>query len=205
MNNPTNLLQRSTAAMIATIVLIFLLMRIYLATTELGALSLAIVHLSQFFTILTNLTIGVVMLLIAFRGSMNRMLLDAMVVAIVGVGLVYHLVLSQLWSPEGLALWADHGVHTVVPVLTLLWWLKYSQTGDLTWSDLPKLIIWPLIYSLYALVRAHFSGFYPYPFLNLEELGKTQLLINIIGLCLFFQFLGWVIFGFKRLVDKRLN
>lgn len=200
MNNKT--IQRITAGIIATIAFAVLLLRVYLATIDLGSVTAALVHLSQFFTILTNLAVGILMFLLAIKKPVKPIIVDALVVAIVGVCLVYHAVLSQLWSPQGLAWWADQGVHTMVPVLTLLWWLTYSQAGGSRWRDLPKLIIWPLVYCLYALIRAQFSDFYPYPFLNLTELGLTQLVINVAGLCVLFMLLGAIIFGLKRLVKK---
>ncbi len=198
-------IKRITAGCIAFTVFAVLLLRVYLTTVELGSITSALLHLSQFFTILTNLSIGVLMLLFAINKPLRPLIVDAFAVAIVGVGLIYHSLLSQLWSPEGLVWLADQGVHTLVPILSLMWWLKYSQVTEFVWRHIVVWIFWPLIYCSYALIRAQLSHFYPYPFLNLDDLGVVQLTINVIGLCVSFLILGLVIFGIRRLISNQIK
>lgn len=132
----------------------------------------------------------------------NRRLPDglfmALVVAIVCVGVLYHLLLAHLWSPQGILFFVDHGVHSIVPLLTFLWWLFFSNMSALSWSDSFKAMLWPLVYVVYVLVRAQWSDFYPYPFLNLNELGAGRLVVNIVCLSLVFFMVGLVLYFIAR-------
>lgn len=159
---------------------------------------LGLSHLSQFFTILTNLLVLVVMIAIGLNRKLPQGILESLVVAIVCVGVIYHLRLAHLWSPQGVAMLADQGVHTVVPLLTFLWWLIFSDMCAMSWKDTLKAIVWPLTYVSYALIRAQWSDFYPYPFLNLTELGTARLVLNVIGLSFVFYMLGFVLLAIAR-------
>ncbi|MEL6104318.1 MAG: hypothetical protein AAFR68_23835, partial [Pseudomonadota bacterium] len=111
---------RRAALGIAIVAAVTLLTRVYLRTSEDGSVLGAVSYLSQFFTILTNAVIMMVMALIAAGRNVATRSVKAAIVAIVIVGIVYHLLLAHLVEFVGLAFWADHGVHTVVPALSLL-------------------------------------------------------------------------------------
>ena len=61
---------------------------------------------------------------------------------------------------------------------------------------------WPAIYCLYALLRAEFSGFYPYHFINLEQLGWLGLLKSVSALSLAFLLLGLVLVAYARVSTR---
>ena len=187
-----------SAVAIALIAAATLLLRIYLAAEQYGSTWAAISHLSQFFTILTNAIVMVLMFAIGIGIKPFRGLLEAVVVAIVGVGLVYHALLAHLWSPQGLVMLADQGVHTVVPAVTLIWWLVFGNHRTVSWLDSLQGVAWPMIYVLYALSRAQFSGFYPYPFLNLPELGLSGLAVSIAVVGLAFLVIGVALVALAR-------
>lgn len=189
---------RNAALGVAIVAAITLLTRIFLRIEEDGSLIGAISYLSQFFTILTNAVVMVVMAIIARKRQVPVRWLKAVVIAIVIVGIVYHLLLAHLVEFVGLAFWADHGVHTVVPVLTAVWWFLFAQKPAFQWSDLIVWVAWPVVYCTYILIRASFSGFYPYPFLNLPELGWDGLSVSIAGLLVSFVVVGMIISGLGR-------
>ena len=184
---------RGAALGIAIVAAVTLLTRVYLRTGEDGSVLGAISYLSQFFTILTNAVIMAVMALIAAGRNVSARWVKAAIIAIVIVGIVYHLLLAHLVEFVGLAFWADHGVHTVVPALSLLWWLFLAPKPPFQRFDLGLWVVWPIAYCTYILIRASFSGFYPYPFLNLPELGWNGLAVSIAGLLLSFIVIGLVI------------
>ena len=41
----------------------------------------------------------------------------------------------------------------------------------------------PLLYVVYVLVRGHLTGLYPYPFIDVGALGLKYVLLNALGLC----------------------
>lgn len=43
---------------------------------------------------------------------------------------------------------------------------------------IPKWLIYPQAYLIYIPIRGHFSGFYPYPFVDVSALGMTKVLFN---------------------------
>ena len=121
--------------------------------------------------------------------------------SILMVGVIYHLILARLWASQGLAYWADQGLHTAVPLATLGWWLAFAPK-DIRLRDLPFWLIWPLAYSLYSLIRGAVTGFWPYPFFDLPALGPLRLCVNIAGLVLAFSLLGLEIPGLARLLRR---
>ena len=187
------------ALAIALMILSALLLRIYLSTVLLGSVSAAVIELSRFFTILTNFLVMVIMFRIALaKKTPSTSLVSAFVMAITGVGLVYHALLAHLWDPQGLVLVADHLVHTIAPIASLAWWLCFVTRADLHWR-LPAIwIAWALIYSAYALIRSSYSQKYPYPFLDVAAHGYTQVGINLVGLSAAFFIIGSVMIAVAR-------
>ncbi|MDP3649837.1 Pr6Pr family membrane protein [Tabrizicola sp.] len=153
--------------------------------------------MAGYFTILTNLGASFLMAGVAAGLRPGARAFAALVVAIVMVALVYHLVLARLWQPQGLAWWADQGLHSAVPLLTLGWWLAFAQ-GGLTRRDLPALLIWPAAYAAYALLRGHLTGFWPYPFLDADALGWLRVAVNTGGLVAGFALLGTGLIALSR-------
>ena len=189
---------RKFALLVAIVAGATLGLRVYLRLELSDGVVGAVSYLSQFFTILTNLLIFIFMALIAIGRSIPKRLMRALAVAIICVGLVYHAVLAHLLDLSGLDLLADHGVHTVVPLLTLVWWLFLASKPKFSWTDVPHWVVWPLIYCGYILVRASDSGFYPYPFLNVSELGYAGVAINVIALVVVFIAVGFVLMLLER-------
>ncbi len=152
-----------------------------------------------FFTILTNLAIAVACLA-RWRGRWPgwwpapRMMLACLALNIALVGLVYHLLLSDLWNPQGLHWWADQGVHGAVPVLFLIHWALFAPKAGLVWRDALRWMIYPAGYFAYALARGAADGWYPYPFLDVGRLGYGPVLANGLGIAviLFVAGLGMV-------------
>ena len=144
----------------------------------------------RFFTILTNLLVAGTFAGIAMGKPVAPRWLLCMASAIAGVGIVYHVALAPLLEHEGWEIVADQGVHSVVPVLTVLGFLACVPKGVLRLAHVPMVVIWPTLYCVYALVRGSVEGDYPYFFIDANTLGIGELVVNIAGLTLFFALLG---------------
>ncbi len=155
--------------------------------------------MAGYFTVLTNVLVGASMLAVAWRWNMPARVAAGLLIAIVMVGLIYHLVLAALWQPQGLAWWADQGLHTFVPLAFVGWWLAFASK-EIGWRDLPLWLIWPLVYGVYAILRGMLTGFWPYPFVNVDALGLAQVAVNLAGLLAMFAVLGAGLIGVARLV-----
>lgn len=155
-----------------------------------------IVRFFSFFTILTNTLIALYFISM-WLGRHTKLgqrfqrpgVVSAIAVYITVVGLVYQLVLRQIWEPQGLQKLVDELLHSVNPVYFVLYWYLYEEKAKLKWTLIPGWLIYPLLYLMYILIRGSFSGFYPYPFVNVAELGMRQVLLNSVGLM--FVFIGF--------------
>lgn len=140
----------------------------------------------SFFTILTNLLVAICAITLLFWKG--RRLQDtffsrpktitAITVYITVVGLVYNLILRFLWQPQGLQFVVDELLHTIIPVLFILFWLLCVPKSGLKTKDIFWWLVYPFFYIIYVLIRGAFSGFYPYPFINVSELGYNKVFLN---------------------------
>lgn len=192
-------MKRAILYLLAIIGWITLAYRIYLKiTTSSLPFIEAIVEFFSYFTVLTNLlvTIYCTLQLISIDRQkqtnifLKKETLTALTVFILLVGMVYHLVLKSLWKPEGLLMITDEIYHTFVPLGTLFLWI-FSTNNKL--SNLKYLFSWllyPALYLTFVLIRGSFSNFYPYPFINVAELGIEKVMLNslylLIGMSLLF-------------------
>lgn len=194
---------RRGALGIAFVALVTLIVRFWLRLQQSEGVFDALSYMAQYFTLLTNTLTLVMMAWIAFGRDVSPRIAKAVVLAIVCVGLVYHTLLAHLVSLSGIDLWADHGTHTFVPLLSGLWWVFLAPKPALRWSDLALWVLWPLVYCVYILIRAEGSGFYPYPFLNVPEIGWDGLATSVAGLLLGFIVVGLGLTGLGRLARGR--
>jgi hypothetical protein len=102
----------------------------------------------------------------------------AIVLYVVFVGLAYNLLLRYLWTPSGYRLFLNEALHTVVPLLAAIYWLGFVPRFHLTVRQCLLWLLFPLLYLGVTLWRGSRSDFYPYPFINVAELGYSHVLRN---------------------------
>ncbi|MEP7278141.1 MAG: Pr6Pr family membrane protein [Bacteroidota bacterium] len=152
-----------------------------------------IIRYFSYFTIQTNLVVALcyTLLLMAPQSRWGRFFssqqtLAAITVYIVIVGIIYNMILRFLWNPQGLQLVVDELLHTVIPVLALIYWLAFVPKSQLQWKNVLPWLIYPFTYIVYILIRGAVSGFYPYPFINTMQLGLNKVLVNSVGIAIVF-------------------
>jgi hypothetical protein len=137
-----------------------------------------------FFTIQSNIIVGVTSLLLAIdptRSSLGfRVWRLTGVVAITITGLVYHTVLGRLFDLESWALVADNLIHTVVPILGVLGWLIFGPRGLTSKPVVRSSVLFPVAWLIFTLIRGSIVHFYPYPFVDVGALGYVRVLINCV-------------------------
>ncbi len=114
------------------------------------------------------------------------------------VGLVYNFVLRQLHDWEGLQWVVDNLLHVIVPVFYLLYWFQYRTPGVIARKESVSWIIFPSLYLVYTLIRGSVVDWYPYPFLNVLNLGYESVLINITIMVSIFLVAGVILIAFTR-------
>ncbi|UMQ42070.1 Pr6Pr family membrane protein [Chryseobacterium sp. Y16C] len=158
----------------------------------------------SYFTILTNIIVAGYFTLQAFKRIpkiKNPGILTAITIYILIVGLVYQIILRSTWDPKGLQRLVDELLHTIIPIFVLIYWYLYENKNRLNYRQILSWTIYPLLYLFYILIRGYFSDFYPYPFINVSDLGYFQVLLNSFGILLLFAALSTL---FVR-IGKNLN
>jgi hypothetical protein len=147
----------------------------------------AIIRYFRFFTIETNLLLALVLTASCLRPNADSFFLRAGVrsgalVYIIMVGVVYALLLSNLYHWTGFVLIADSILHVALPILYPLYWLAFIEKGRVNWTYPLIWLIFPILYFVYILLRGVISNAYPYPFLDVAKLGYDQVILNALGL-----------------------
>jgi hypothetical protein len=162
-----------------------------------------------YFTVITNLFVALVHTAPSLRTSLRLVIwlsrpavVGCATTSIVLVGIAYHSLLRERWSPQGAQWLADVLLHYVVPAGALAHWLLYSRRRPLAWWQSLLWCAYPVVYLGYALVRGELIASYPYPFIDVSVLGYRQSLINAFGLLLAFFVLGLIVLGISRLPSK---
>lgn len=149
-----------------------------------------VANVFSFFTIQSNLIVGVTSLLLATGRARDSALFRAFrlagIVNIVITGVVYGTLLVGLveLSPWGGV--ADFLLHRLVPLLAPLIWLAYGPRGLTSWRVVGHALLYPIGWLAFTLARGAAIGWYPYPFLNVETLGYPRALVNCLGIAVAF-------------------
>ena len=128
--------------------------------------------------------------------------ITAITVYITIVGIVYNVILRSLWAPTGLQMIVDEILHTVIPALVIIYWLIFVPIEELKWKNAFPWLIYPIIYMTYALVLGAITKFYPYPFVDVNELGYNKALINTGGVLLVIFILSLALIGTGKLMKR---
>ncbi len=159
----------------------------------------------SYFTVLTNILVAVVLTYAATSGdsALRRFFLSPAVqggvaAAIIVVGLAYNLLLRNTWNPQGLQWLADELLHDVMPVLFVIYWWFCVPKGTLQWRNVWPWLIYPAAYFVYALVRGHLVNSYPYPFIDVDQLGYPQVFINAVMVLVGFVVVSLVLIAVDR-------
>ncbi|GGG45327.1 Pr6Pr family membrane protein [Epilithonimonas arachidiradicis] len=154
----------------------------------------SVIRFFSYFTILSNLILAVSFSVQAFQKETIKVL-TPITVYITIVGLVYQILLRHTWSPAGLQMIVDELLHSIIPGLAIIYWFLFED-NKLNYNHIPKWLIFPLVYLLYILVRGNYSGFYPYPFVDVSKFGLNQVLVNsgllIVVFVLFCVLFVWI-------------
>lgn len=142
-------------------------------------LFMSLVFFFSYFTIQTNIILVLIYLGILFDGPWlmpfempeTRVMAAALITLVMGF---YHVVLAPAWAPEGLWKVADIILHYVTPLFYLIWFAALRYSRAVRFSSIPKMLIYPLVYVAYILIRGAVSGEYPYAIFDANELGYAS-------------------------------
>ena len=174
-----------------------------------GALAGVWIYLG-YFTVLTNLAAALALTAAASgrRGALGKFFArpdvhTAIAMSIIVVAAIYHLLLRQLWQPQGWQVVGDDALHTVMPLLFVLYWWLAMPKATLCWRQVFVWQIYPAGYFVYALARGALNDWYPYPFLDVSALGYLRVLGDALGMLLVFIVVGLLLVTLARWQVRR--
>lgn len=159
-----------------------------------------------FFTVQSNVLVGVTCLLLAIKPHRPSTLFAVFrltgVVAITVTFLVFHVVLSGLVDLDTWEQVANQLLHTVVPVLAIAGWVMFGPRGRTSGTVVRWTAAFPLLYVVFTAIRGPLaSDWYPYPFADVHALGHLRVSINAVWIMLLFLGLA----ATAHVLDRKLR
>jgi hypothetical protein len=170
-----------------------------------------LIILLGYFTILTNLLVCTALTAPAVAPASRWATTFSKPAAVFGVAtsiffvsISYHLLLRNVWNPQGLHLLANDLLHYVTPALYLLYWWLMAPKASLRWIHPLWWGLYPAAYLVYVLIRGSLINSYPYGFIDAGAIGYQRTLINGFGLLFAFFVIGFMLLGLSRLQKQPL-
>ena len=193
---------------------------------ETGDVATVVANFLSFFTIQSNIAAAVVLAIAAVwawtkgRDAVEEPRGLAIAIACVTTymivtGIVYNALLRGVALPQGVTVgWSNEILHVIVPLFLLADLLFAPQRRALRWSALWIIVVYPIVWAVYTLVRAPLvtapaTGapyWYPYPFLdpNLTPGGYLGVSGYIVGIAVAIIGVGFlVIWAGRRRAIRR--
>ncbi|WP_309627624.1 Pr6Pr family membrane protein [Brevundimonas sp.] len=159
----------------------------------------------SYFTVLTNVLVVLALTAPALfpdsrlgRWTASEGVRAAVAMYIAVVGLIYHTLLDATWNPQGLLFYVNQVLHTVMPIAFVLDWLLFVPKGLLRWIDPGKWLAWPLLYGVWTVIHGQLIDWYPYWFIDIDELGWGRTAMNFAALLAVFLVLGLIVVALDR-------
>ena len=127
----------------------------------------------------------------------------ALATYILMVSVVYHMLIVPYWNPQGFTWVTATGLNTVMPILYIIDWLFFAEKRPIFYKHLPYWLIFPAVYGVTSIIRGLLTNVYPYPFLNVAELGIGDVLFNMFGLVAVFAVVGPIFIKVAHLISDR--
>jgi len=163
----------------------------------------------SFFTIDTNILVSLCFTFIFLQSNSGigrffskATTITAITVYITVVGIVYNVFLRSTWDPQGMQKIVDELLHSVIPVLFIIFWLVFVPIEQLKWKNAFPWLIYPIIYMIYAIVHGVITKFYPYPFVDVNELGYNKALLNACAVLVVIFILSLAFIGTGKIMNR---
>jgi hypothetical protein len=168
----------------------------------------AVFFLLTFFTVLTNLMMALCYVAAATKWSWlewwDRPFARGLTAGSIAMVSIYYIFfLSGIETLTGINQVLNIYMHYVAPWLFVLWWLLTPEHGSLRLADLPKMLVYPLAYLVVVLIRGAVVHEYPYPILNVDQLGYGGVAIGCLGMVAGFVVIYAATIGIDRWLGRR--
>jgi hypothetical protein len=157
----------------------------------------------SYFTIQSNFLVAVSMVFIIrdrLGSQFFRVVRLASLVGITVTGIVAAVALPPSPNYTTGSLICDRLLHIVVPALSFIGWVAFGPRGVVRREDLLPALIWPVAWLIATLALGPVVTWYPYPFINVDQIGLGRTLLNCTVIALLFLALA----SLARWADRRL-
>ena len=164
-----------------------------------------LIDLFSYFTIWSQIVVGVVMTLLYLNpgrdGKLFKVFRIDSILMITVTGVVYNLLLGPNYPPQGLNQISSPIQHTITPLITVLVFVIAGPRGWFTLKNIAAALVLPIIYVFYTLFRGAIIGKYPYDFFDVVSFGYAYVLTFVMGIL----FASIVVAGIYWGIDKALT
>jgi hypothetical protein len=201
---------RVLAGLTVTIVVVALTLQFVLILQAVSArglgLAAGVVVFLIFFTTQINALAGLVTLAAAAGRpwlTHNDSFRTAVAIYMLVSGLTFVTILRPYYHHHGLQHLADMLLHYVTPALYAAFWIAAVPKRGLRWHDPLIWLVYPAVYVVLALLFGSATGFFPYPFINLNRLGFWSTSANVVCLGAAIVVIGLVVVAGARRFARR--
>jgi len=161
----------------------------------------SVINFFSFFTIESNLLAAIVLLIVGF-GSLAgakayrsfAFIRGAATLCMVMTGIIFALLLSGLEQRLQVTIpWVNIVLHYVMPVVMLLDWLLFPPKFRFSFGQTLFWLLFPLAYLVYSLIRGSLIGWYPYPFLDVSQIGWGSVILMSVVIAVGAAALAWIL------------
>ncbi|MEH3053546.1 MAG: Pr6Pr family membrane protein [Patulibacter minatonensis] len=143
-----------------------------------------LVRFFSYFTIQSNIAVLLMALAVLqgrdLRSRLQRAIKLAALVGITVTGVVYVTILAgEAADRSTLSSLANILLHYVSPPATVLVWLLTGPWPGLRLADLGRMLIWPVLWIAYTLIRGAIVDWYPYGFIDVGLHGGGKVAVNV--------------------------
>lgn len=168
-----------------------------------------IVQFFSYFTIQSNILVCVTTAMLAVSPARaDRVFRVLRIAALYGITVtlvVYWVALAPLVDFSGVAAATNLGLHLVVPVLAIVGWALFGPHEGGGMRSLALSLIWPAAFMVLTVVQGAATGFYPYPFVDIEELGVARVAVNATIILVVLLAVGAAYTALSAVVSRRLG
>lgn len=162
-----------------------------------------LLHFVSYFTVQAN--VAVVASVLPLVGEPHhdapgwRVLRLSALVGIIITGVVHWFLLRPLLDLTGWSYATDTLLHIAVPALAVVGWLAFGPRPRINGRVVVLAVVWPVAWLVYTLVMGAVTGWYPYPFVDVGQLGAVSVAVSCAVIAAGF----FAIAGLAWLFDRR--
>lgn len=113
--------------------------------------------------------------------------------------IVYVTILAGDDHDDGLAQLANLMLHYIGPPLVVLSWIAVGPFARLGLRDVGRALCWPAAWVFYTLMHGWATDWWPYGFIDVGDIGMSQVTLNLSAILVFALILAAIYIGLDRL------